>query len=99
MSDKRTVKFRWLQSDAFPFPRDKIFSCTGFRADESIDEMFSIVVHLKGDGKVCETTEAELEALVDSMACKLPGIGERFFVTSGGAVVAECIGGSDRGHG
>jgi hypothetical protein len=92
MSQKSTVIFHWRQIDDFPFPRDKRFACTGFREDEGIEEMFSIMVNLKGDGDVREASEAELEALVDSMSSKLPKCGERFYITSGKSVVAECVG-------
>jgi len=92
MSDKSTVDFRWLQTGDFPFPKDRKFACTGFREDEGIDEMFSIIVHLTGNEEISRVREADIEALVEPMSNKLPKRGERFYVTSGQFIVAECVG-------
>jgi len=59
---------------------------------QGIENIFSIVVRLRGIEEICHTTEAELEALVDPMSGKLSKSRERFFVTSGEIIVAECIG-------
>jgi hypothetical protein len=92
MCDNCRVDFRWLKTDGFTFPKDGKFACTGFREDEGINEIFSVIVHLKNYEEINKAREANIEALADPMSFKLPKCGERFFLTSGPSIFAECIG-------
>ena len=92
MRNKVIVDFQWLVDSSFAFPQDKQFACTGYRACDSPEQMLSIIVILSEKQNIPKASEAELHALVDEMRYKLPKRGEKFFITSGLNVVAECIG-------
>ena len=86
------VDIRWLALRAsLKYPATRGFGSTGYREADGPAGLFSVYVQtLDGDPGAGNTQTAKLYALVDAMRDRLPEIGEKFFLSTGASVVAEC---------
>lgn len=86
--------FTWQVDDStFRYPIGLRTYATGYREAAGSSDLFSIVLDFldvsQGNTKAC--TRVRILPLAPTMAERLPGPGERFFVTAGFRVVAVCV--------
>jgi hypothetical protein len=74
------------------YPGTAGFGLTGYREVDGPVGIFSVYVKtLDGEQAAGKMQSAKLYALVEQMEGRLPGIGEKFLLTAGTTVVAECV--------
>jgi hypothetical protein len=74
------------------YPGTSRFGLTGYRESDGPTGIFSVYVKtLEGEPGVGKTQPAKLYALAEEMQGRLPKIGEKFLLSTGTTVVAECV--------
>jgi|SRR5579859_3571747 len=87
------IDIRWMPLPAFlTYPGTQEFGLTGYCEADGPDGIFSVYVKtLDGKPGPGETQSAKLYALAEDLRDRLPKIGEKFLLSTGTTVVAECV--------
>lgn len=87
------IDLRWMPLPAFlTYPGTRGFGLTGYSEADGAGGIFSVYVKtLDGEPGSGKTQSAKLYALVEDLRSCLPEIGEKFLLSTGTTVVAECV--------
>jgi hypothetical protein len=87
------IDIRWMPLTAsLKYPGTPGFGLTGYREADGPTGIFSIYVKtLDGEPGAGRMQSAKLYALAEELQGRLPEIGQKFLLSTGTTVVAECM--------
>ena len=93
------IEIHWLPLPIhLKYPMTASFALTGYRQTDGPDGLFSVYVRtMAGVPRADQAQPAKLYALANEMRDRLPEIGERFMLSTGATIVADCVT-KDRGE-